>query len=348
MTWSDRKQLKQARELSRGARKLVRVRQDLLDVRVVDELNAAIANLESATQGRDVAGAASCGDKLDRLLDKHFPHPKNAGLRENVEVFLVAVIVAMGVRTFFIQPFKIPTGSMQPTLYGVYPPRPPESQYQPPIPYIDGGSSSFGQRLRGSVQQLAHVREYEPIHRPSPPEWLLGCSLFGAIFENDGYRLRGDHIFVDKFSYHFRKPRRGEVIVFATEGIPDLRGRQGSFYIKRLIGLPGDRIQIHEPYVVVNSEVLDDRPAFKRIYSKQNGYSGYILPDAYGYGSTAPKYLNRLNPEYNVPPDHLFVLGDNSGSSLDGRFWGSLPRENLVGRAVLVYWPFTKRFGTIN
>jgi signal peptidase I len=349
MTWSDRKKLKQARELSRGAHKLVRVRRDLLDSRALDELNAAIANLDAAAQGGDVAGATTCGDKLDKLLNKHFPHPKNAGLRENVEVFLVAVIVAMAVRTFLVQPFKIPTGSMQPTLYGVYPPRPPESQYQPPIPYVVGPQSSLVERLRDLPRQLVSASNYEQIWRPSPPEWLLGTALIGAIYENEGYRLRGDHIFVDKFSYHFRKPHRGEVVVFATKEIPDLRLRQGTFYIKRLIGLPGDKIQIREPYAVVNGAVLDERPAFKRMYSRQNGYSGYILPDPYAYGSSMPpKYLNRHNAEYEVPPDHLFVLGDNSASSLDGRFWGSLPRQNLVGRAVLVYWPFTKRFGLID
>lgn len=348
MTWSDRRKLKQARELSHGACKLVRVRRDLLEARALEELNTAIANLDAAIRAHDIAASSSSTAKLDKLLTKHFPHPKNAGLRENIEVFLVAAIVAMGVRTFFIQPFKIPTGSMQPTLYGVYPPRPPESMYQPPIPYDEGAPSSLGQRLQGMPQQLARMREYDPIWRPPAPEWLLGCTLFGAIFENGGYRLRGDHIFVDKFSYHFRKPHRGEVIVFATQGIPDLKLRQGAFYIKRLIGLPGDKVRIQEPYAIVNGAILNQRRAFKRIYSRQNGYSGYILPDLnLGY-TVQPQYLNSRNPEYDVPADHLFVLGDNSGSSLDGRFWGSLPRKNLVGRAVLVYWPFTKRFGLID
>jgi signal peptidase I len=348
MTWSDRKKLKQARELVEGARKLIRIRRDLLEPRVLEELNSAIASLDAAIQRRDLSGSASDAEKLDKVLSKHFPQPKNAGLRENIEVFLVAVIVAMAVRTFFIQPFKIPTGSMQPTLYGIYPPRPPESQYQPPIPYDEVAPSSFLQRLREMPRQLVRTSEYEQIWRPSPPEWLLGTALIGAIYERGGFRLRGDHIFVDKFSYHFRKPRRGEVIVFDTGKIADLRDRPETFYIKRLIGLPGDKVQIREPYVTINGEILDERPAFKRIYSKQNGYSGYILPEFNPGYSKQPKYLNTRNPEYAVPPNSLFVLGDNSGSSLDGRFWGSVPRRNLVGRAVLVYWPFTKRFGPID
>ncbi|HUJ09517.1 MAG TPA: signal peptidase I [Verrucomicrobiae bacterium] len=348
MTWSDRKKLKQARELSRGACKLIRIRRDLLDSRALDELNSAIANLDVAIQKRDVAAGSSSVEKLDKILGKHFPQPKHAGLRENIEVFLVAAIVAMGVRTFFLQPFKIPTGSMQPTLYGIYPPRPPDSQYQPPIPYVEGAPRSLFESLRELPRQLIRTSEYEQIWPPSLLERLLGSALTGAIYEPGGYRLRGDHIFVDKLSYHFRKPHRGEVIVFATKNIPDLQSRQGAFYIKRLIGLSGDEVQIRPPYVLVNGTILDQRPAFKRIYSQQNGYSGYLLLSPYGFTVTPPKYINTSHPTYDVPPDHLFVLGDNSASSLDGRFWGSLPRQNLVGRAVLVYWPFTKRFGPID
>jgi len=239
---------------------------------------------------------------------------KSPALRENIEVLLVAVIVAMAVRTFFIQPFKIPTGSMQPTLYGVYPPpndRPTEYVRRPP---------SILERLAGIIFQ-------------------------GKMYETYGYRTRGDHIFVDKISYHFRKPRRGEVIVFDTTHIPEIPApSRGNFYIKRLIGLENDVIQIKPPYVLVNGEVLDERPAFKRIYSLENGYHGYVIPETY----PAPKYFPSSASTYTVPPKHLFPMGDNSRSSLDGRFWGSVPQEDLVGRAVFVYWPFSERFGRVD
>lgn len=314
MTWSDRRKLKQARELVRGARKLIRVRRDVLEARALDELNATIANLEAATAARDVDAAVANSDKLEKVLSKRFSRPKNDALRENVEVFLVAIIVAMAVRTFFIQPFKIPTGSMWPTLYGVYPA--PETA---PLRY-DSGSPSILERLAGIVFQ-------------------------GKMYETFGYRSRGDHIFVDKISYHFRKPHRGEVIVFDTGNITELpAGSRGKFYIKRLIGLENDVIQIHPPYVLVNGEILDERPAFKRIYSGQNGYNGYVIPETF----QPPRYLPNSQASYSVPSKHLFVLGDNSRSSLDGRFWGSLPQKDLVGRAVFVYWPFTKRFGLID
>jgi signal peptidase I len=111
-----------------------------------------------------------------------------------------------------------------------------------------------------------------------------------------------------------------------------------------LIGLENDTIQIRPPHVLVNGEILDSRPAFERIYSRTNGYNGYVIPQTF----PPPTYLSSPSRTYTVPEKHLFVLGDNSMSSLDGRFWGSLPQKDLVGRAILVYWPFSDRFGRID
>lgn len=321
----DRKTLKRARELIQGTRKLLRVNRDVLDARRAGEISTSCAQLEAAVAARDAGDIRSASQTLEKQLDRAFPRPKYAGLRENVEVLLVAVIVAMAVRTFFVQPFKIPTGSMQPTLFGIYPYR-DNVKRDPPLPYERG--------------------------KPSLPEQLLGMIFGGRIYESDGYRVRGDHIFVDRFSYHFRKPKRGEVVVFDTSDIdtsriPDLAEQlHGKFYIKRLIGLARDTVRINPPYVLVNGKALDDRQAFRRIYSKRDGYNGYILPDYYLYPK--PTYLNTKNPSYTIPDNHLFVLGDNSASSLDGRFWGSFPKKDLIGRAVAVYWPFTKRFGLVD
>jgi signal peptidase I len=174
---------------------------------------------------------------------------------------------------------------------------------------------------------------------------IAGMIFQGRMYGASGYRSRGDHIFVDKISYHFRKPRRGEIIVFDTGNIPEIPdSSRGKFYIKRLIGLENDAIQIHPPYVLVNGQILDERPAFKRIYSRENGYNGYVIPEM----RPPAQYIHSRNDTYQVPPKHLFVLGDNSTSSLDGRFWGSLPQRDLVGRAVFVYWPFSNRFGLID
>ena len=313
LNWNERKTLKRARELVAGTRKLLRIHADVLEARAMQEIRTACDNLAEAVKVKNVGALNALGEHLEKQLERLFPRQDNAALRENVEVLLVAVIVAMAVRTFFVQPFKIPTGSMQPTLFGI-------------------------------IQQEAG--------RPSGNSPLQGLFDFvvNGKTRNDGvYTIRGDHIFVDKFSYHFRKPNRGEVIVFQTSDIPEIpESSRGQFFIKRLIGLGGDKIEIQPPKVLVNGEVLDSRPAFERIYSMENGYNGYVLLNDYEFFGSPPKYLNTHHRVYEVPAKHLFVLGDNSRSSLDGRFWGSLPEKALVGRAVFVYWPFTGRFGLID
>jgi len=313
--WKDRKTLKQTREIMRGAEKWLRIHRDLLSSQQVLDITAKLAQLREAVAAENAKEAVRQADELETKIQGALPPQKQPALRENIEVLLVAVIVAMAVRTFFIQPFKIPTGSMQPTLFGIFPP------------------------------EGARPLSYRTMDGPSLPERLFGMILEGKMYEADGYRTRGDHIFVDKISYHFRKPRRGEVIVFDTSHITELGASRGKFYIKRLIGLENDVIQIQPPHVLVNGRVLDSRPAFERIYSRQNGYNGYVLL----YGSyPSPQYLRTSAETYTVPPKHLFVLGDNSVSSLDGRFWGSLPQKDLVGRAVFVYWPFSRRVGVID
>lgn len=314
MNWKDRQRLKYAREILRGGQKWLRINRDLLSAKQRSEIAAKSQELEQALREGKTSEAAARADEFERKLQSALPAQKHSAIRENVEVLLVAVIVAMAVRTFFIQPFKIPTGSMQPTLYGIYPP--PEMSPEP----------------------------YRTLQGPSLFERIAGILFQGNMYEEYGYRSRGDHIFVDKISYHFRKPRRGEVIVFDTSHITELANARGKFYIKRLIGLENDVVQIQPPHVLVNGQILDSRPAFGRIYSRQNGYSGYVIMN----GFPSSKYLNSPDATYTVPPKHLFVMGDNSRSSLDGRFWGSLPAKDLVGRAVFVYWPFTKRFGLID
>ncbi|HVM61199.1 MAG TPA: signal peptidase I [Verrucomicrobiae bacterium] len=315
INWKERRTLKNAREILRGGRKWLRINCDLLADKRRQDVEMKLQELEQAVNGDRADEAAAKADEVEQKIQGALPTQTQSAVRENVEVLLVAVIVAMAVRTFFIQPFKIPTGSMQPTLYGIYPP--PEA---PPLPYST---------LQG----------------PSILEKIAGILLQGRIYEEYGYRSRGDHIFVDKISYHFRKPARGEVIVFDTSHITELGGAaRGKFYIKRLIGLENDVIQIQPPHVLVNGQVLDSRPSFKRIYSCQNGYSGYVIINGY----SGSRYLRSPTDSYTVPPKHLFVMGDNSRSSLDGRFWGSLPQDDLVGRAIFVYWPFTKRFGGID
>ena len=311
MNWTERKTIKQARELVAGTRKLLRVNRDILDKWRADEIISLCNDLDEAIAKQYTDAVGPLAEKLERVVERMFPRPKHAGLSENVEVLLVAVIVAMAVRSFFLQPFKIPTGSMQPTLYGI-----------------------IQERVDGDGQ-------------PSFPRRIAELLFLGKSYNRGGVTARGDHIFVDRFTYHFRKPHRGEVIVFDTANIPGIpESSRGKFYIKRLIGLEGDTIQIQPPCVVVNGSILDGRPAFKRIYSKSEGYHGYTVPDPRTF--PPPQAIRSADDVYKVPPRQLFALGDNSPNSQDGRYWGAVPMKDLVGKAVFVYWPFTKRFGLID
>jgi signal peptidase I len=150
----------------------------------------------------------------------------------------------------------------------------------------------------------------------------------------------GDQVFVDKFSYNFVKPRRGEVFVFRTDAIPLIMPDPETgapFYIKRLAGLPGDELRIEPPLLYVNGKVAEGA-GFARVMSAQNGYRGY-----------APGRDMLADPErpYGVPPARYFAMGDNSFNSYDSRYWGPVPEENLVGRGFLVYWPFRPHWGLI-
>jgi len=186
-------------------------------------------------------------------------------LREWAESIFIAIVLALFIRAFIVQAFKIPSGSMVPTL------------------------------------------------------------------------LVGDHILVCKFIYgikipiinkdliEFKDPKRGDVIVFIY---PLDRSKD---FIKRVIGLPGDKIEIRDKKVFINDKPYPDPHAHftdKRIYPK----------DTYPRDNYGPII---------VPPHKYFVLGDNRDSSCDSRFWGFVDREDILGKAFIIYWSWERPFHNI-
>jgi signal peptidase I len=163
----------------------------------------------------------------------------------------------------------------------------------------------------------------------------------------------GDHLFVDRLTYNFRRPKRGEIIVFETKGIPaDRREPYGipgdQFYIKRLVGLGGERLQLGpDRHLVVNGKRLNaSMPHFERVYSfdpksapTDSQYSGHVnLPHLAAYFRSFPDGVL-------VPEDHYVAMGDNTINSLDSRAWGTFPSQYVIGKSFFVYWPITERFG---
>lgn len=120
-------------------------------------------------------------------------------------------------------------------------------------------------------------------------------------------------ILVDKWSYMFRAPTRGDVIVFIAPPHPSMD------YVKRVIGLPGDTITIKNTTVIVDGVTLTEP---------------YVAPRNQGNMFAYKNITNLL-----VPPDDYFVLGDNRAVSSDSRDWGFVPKANIIGRAAFVYWP---------
>ena len=158
---------------------------------------------------------------------------------------------------------------------------------------------------------------------------------------------RGDQVFVDKFTYNFRLPRREDVFVFNTAGIEGIPIAdplvKSEFYIKRLGATPGDTLRIDHPRLYINGAIAQGA-SFGRVMAAQSGsgYRGYANFARYPF-----RYLGTPAETFTVPPNSYFALGDNSYNSLDSRAWGVVPAENVVGRGLFVYWPFTRHWGLI-
>jgi signal peptidase I len=181
-------------------------------------------------------------------------------LQEYIEAIILAILIAFFIRTFVIQAYKIPSGSMKPTL------------------------------------------------------------------------LIGDHILVSKFNYGVKlplmrstvipigSPRRGDIVVFIY---PEDRSKD---FIKRLIGLPGDKIEVRNKKILLNGLPWNDRHGVN--------VDSLIIP-----GAVQPR--DNFGP-VTVPEGSLFVMGDNRDESYDSRFWGFVPMKDVLGKALIIYWSWNQ------
>jgi signal peptidase I len=404
LRWFIYKTARQASAMQKHVQKLINHQRDILAPQALDALQKAAVQLRAALVGPwDKAAVAKEMENLESAANKWLKPYPNAAWRENFEVLLVALTVAMGIRTFFLQPFKIPTGSMQPTLYGVTSSNLiDEPNYKFPsglaaardwfagasylhkVAVADGPLTAvdppFGLRIINLWQSVVvggqtYTIWFPPDYGEQTLRQRAGIEL-GQDFKKgqDILRLKvtaGDHLFVDRLTYNFRPPKRGEIVVFETKGIPeDERMRWNipgdQFYIKRLVGLPNETIALHEDHLVTNApntrsgqpmpvgnlvvngkEITASTPHFENLYSfdgaptrqqvipyRENRYFGHAM-----IGNLAD------GRQYQIEPGHVFVMGDNTMNSLDSRYWGNFPEQYVIGKAFFVYWPITDRFG---
>ncbi|MEC9005544.1 MAG: signal peptidase I [Nitrospirota bacterium] len=198
--------------------------------------------------------------------------PKRKSIwREYTEAIIIAMLLAFTIRVFVVQAFKIPSGSMIPSL-------------------LIGDHILVNKMAYGF--QLPQDCEFDVSFPP------MIC-------------------YSSKLLIEFDRPERGDVIVFRY---PENEEKD---FIKRIVGIPGDIIQIRDKVISVNGDPLDDKAWAQR--TDPGIIDGHITP------------RDNLNP-ITVPDDSYFVMGDNRDQSLDSRFWGYVKIHKIKGRAFLVYW----------
>jgi len=367
--------VKHSKLLLRHAQKYLRYKRDVLKDAERAEITSGIEGLDAALREKKGDRIKSEAEALDAKLHKLTPVTWEAHWRENVEVILVAIIVAVGIRSYFLQPFKIPTGSMQPTLNGII--GHPRNE---PAPNIVRQAAEYFILGRNYIDVVS--KEDDRVSQIVPKKFAFFFTFSRIICERQNFLVyappdtlrqdfqvtpgrsyrrgeviargaidTGDQVFVDKFSYNFVKPHRGDVFVFRTDGIPlipadPLTG--APYYIKRLTGLPGDQLRIDPPSLYINAK----RPeglGFTRVMGAKDGYRGYASGPGNRMGAQADGLENLADPQktFTLPAERFFAMGDNSYNSYDSRYWGPVPEQNLVGRGLFVYWPFTRHWGLI-
>jgi signal peptidase I len=371
--WFEPDYINKSKEEIEFLKKELRYQSDILSAESHARYNEAIDHFTNLKKSKQKAEEGS--NALEKLCNTYSDLLKQASRswRENVEVIFVALVIALGFRAYFLQPFKIPTHSMRPTLLGILPEKhegkPPNVaqrlwewawtgktyhyvqvtqpgtiqsvQEEPLLGIIPRTIITVGKK---SYTIYAPLKEmYEADYDFSTDQsYKAGDELVNFTSEN------GDHIFVDKMSYNFRPVHRGDVFVFTTFGIKkiedDLRSRhiEGSeYYIKRCVAIGGDYVRVIPPNLFVNGKVPTGK-MFDQIQSNNNGYHGYTI------GNESSTYLTSDQETYHIPEDRYWAMGDNSAHSFDSRYWGGVPEGNVIGHALFVYWPVTKRWGVIH
>jgi signal peptidase I len=267
------------------ALKLLRRARKTVSAPAQNEVSQAVQNLRSAVKSPDATAIEKAGEVLENLVDKHLASFRRPAWRESLESIGIAVLVALLLRAFVVEPFKIPSGSMIPTL---------------------------------AIGDQIFVNKY----------------VYGIRVPLTSMRL------VD-----FSLPQRGEVIVFICPNPPN------EDYIKRVVGLPGDQIAVHNGILYLNGAAVQTEPTGSNEFVDRDPASGrWYTFEAATYTETIDgrahvvihdRAVIRSGADFGpavVPDDTVFVMGDNRDHSFDSRAWGPVPLSSILGRSLFVWW----------
>lgn len=251
----------------------------------ISVIEQRVGNLKRALETQNYQDILKTTEDLEIASSDYLSKYKKSKLRQNIEALAFAIILALIIRTFVFQPFKIPSGSMIPNL------------------------------------------------------------------------LVGDHLLVNKFVYGTKIPftdieilplekiKRGDVIVFTYPNNERDPSKNSLYYIKRVIGLPGDEIDINGRNLVINGEEVPIEYIGNYSDERNSEQFDEYREDLFGEEHTVIFRKGKENtnrgsyiPVTKVPEGHVFVMGDNRDNSQDSRFWGFVPIENIAGKAFLIHW----------
>ncbi len=394
--------------MSKGVARFLRYNDDRLSDEQKVEISELLGDFRQKLADRQTPRKEfePLAKKLDQKCHKAVSSARPSWLRENVEMFFVAIAIALAFKAYFYEMFTIPTGSMQPTLHGIIAyPTPdvnPLSEYNAdedyekpnPVRRIWDGFWYGRTHVEWIAPEEVMVVDLEEKRRffnmfpytvatlsngdtlSAPGTYSRVSDLLrtevvarrGSFQEGEtiarGYVDRGDKVIVNKWLYHWKPPARSDVFVFGTRGISGIQvnpaeGSQN--YIKRLVGVPGDTLQLKPPLLYVDGDPADDF-GIKRVGEAEGRYApGYVLElretpvkvesydqrDTYRRSVVGKDNPPALHEPWDLGDGEYWAMGDNSDGSSDSRAFGPVPDKNIKGKGSLVAWPFGHNFGWI-
>jgi signal peptidase I len=219
------------------------------------------AHYDAQRNGAAEQAARSSRNPIDRLFPS-LPHGWRVAI-DWIVTIAGAVAIVLAIKAWIVNPYRIPSSSMEPTLHCARP----------------------GQ----------------------------GCEAGTS-----------DRVLANRFIYHFRDPRRGEIVVFRTPALAKEKCGAGGTFVKRVIGLPGDVWEERTGYVYIDGRKLDEP---------------YIRPERRDAQTLSLADLPPKGTLTRIPTNDYLMMGDNRASSCDSRVWGLVPRKNLIGEVFATYWP---------